>query len=467
MKSLLRQSLTGIAACLAFVIQALAGPLTPAFAQMETGSDESGSASGWHFRYELFQMLLEQKGLRNTYEVRELLEHPEESVIVVLGGTREIGRTEWEQFRSYVSSGGVLLIASDRDNSILGLRAGPVQGRNATQRYLGYSDVLEITEISLDHPLTAGLGMLVVNKSGWINNPPSGGGMDWKTLASLPDDCAPSRSSEQPLLMVGVPRNPDQGLIVLCSDHSIFTNSMLWHGDNASFAVRVSDYLYSSGRSRLLFAVDGVPQGSYQNSPFLSQPLPATNPLPETPQPNTPTDMLRLANRVLRETEEMNVLNEILRDQPRRVNPWAYLRFLLFILVLLIMFWLVRTMLRSNGVPFRFFPQRRMLSALAMNADAHKTPDALGAAAEVLSRNFCIELCNSADPSVWNSMLRNAEQLPSGQPLARSQRKGLVWLLDLAVDGHRRSLSHKEFRKVGQLISQIRMVGQMSPQTTV
>ncbi|MBL8819268.1 MAG: hypothetical protein JNL58_24770 [Planctomyces sp.] len=422
-------------------------------------AQDSGAA--WHFRYELFQMLVEQNGLRNTMSVNELMSDPEDSVLVWLGDLSNLGPSDWAQIRQYVLDGGAVLMASDRGCGVMGIQAGPVKARNAQARYQGYSDVLEITDIELDHPLASGVNSIIANKSGWLGGWPADRLFNWKTVASLPTDCAPVRCSGQPFLIEARPRDESEGLLILCSDHSVFSNSMLWHGDNAPFVINISNALCAGGRSKVVFAIDGIPQQSFRNSPLLSdpqnQPQQQPNPAqePKLPKP-TPESMLKLGNKVLQEVEESNVLNELLREQPRGANPWAYLRAFLLVITTIGFLWLLWLLLRQTGVIGHLISDRTMKTALEMNAAEHMTPQALGAAAEVLARNLCAELCGSTEPSAWERQLRSSNRLPSGVILNGYHRKGLKWLLELAVDGHRRSLTRREFRRAGRLIEELR-----------
>ncbi len=205
----------------------------------------------WHFRYELFQMLLEQNGVRPGASVRDVMSNPSDSVVVLLGSMSLLSPRYLE---SFCERGGAVLMATDQRHSagrICEFSDGPVTARYSRDRYQNFPDCLTITNIETEHPLMKGVKSLVVNRAGWLA-PPRWFIPDWQIAARLPSKTSPESSSEKPVLAtVGLPQ-VNTGQLIIASDPSLFTNGMLWHGDNAILAINVSKALSVGNKSRLL-----------------------------------------------------------------------------------------------------------------------------------------------------------------------------------------------------------------------
>ena len=149
-------------------------------------------------------------------------------------------------------------------------RSTTMTSDDSETQYQGHSDCLRVASLERTHPLMKGLSELVLNRSGWLALQPSEG-MSWEVLATVPETCSPRRSRGQPLIAASLSGSPEAGTMIVAADPSLFTNSMLWHGDNALFAIRVSEWLCRGEKRRLAFLVDGWPLPSYRASPQIGR----------------------------------------------------------------------------------------------------------------------------------------------------------------------------------------------------
>ena len=101
-------------------------PTSNAFAQKVDG--ETGEAvlnSEWHFRHELFQMLLEERGLKVAESLDAALESPRDSVIVMIGKLGRVHSANAENLSTFAERGGAVLLAL----------AGALHGATAADAY--------------------------------------------------------------------------------------------------------------------------------------------------------------------------------------------------------------------------------------------------------------------------------------------------------------------------------------------
>ena len=262
--------------------------------------------------------------------------------------------------------------------------------------------VLRIRRLKSDDELVKGVREIVVNRTGWLSIP-SDDSLDWQVIASMPATTLPRASRNQPLILAGRDAAPQTGVMILVADESLFTNGMLWHGDNAIFAIQVSQLLCAAkAAGELLFVRNGIPLPGYRESSDMQPPEePPERPLPpfrrniELPEPEFETK-LRLANAVINEVQESNLVNEVLRDRPRQMSPLAYLRTILLILLVTgdIVCHLA-TDAESPESSGRCRVQRLMRSVFGVMSARQIASSEFGPAIVVLARDLCIELTGS------------------------------------------------------------------------
>ena len=437
----------------------------------------------WSFGYELFQMLLEERGLTLTDSVDSAISSPAESVIVMLGDLSSISQPEWLRLQRFATNGGTVLLASDQSMRRAGFNDGPVSTAIEEQQYQQFDDCVVVGDLSARSSLTRGLRSIVMNRSGWLTVPWSGT-LNWFIAARLPANCEPRRASQQPVLLLGWPRqqgrmpnaadSTSRGAMILAADQSLFTNLMLWHGDNAMLAIRVSELLCNGNRRQLVFLVDRQSVSSYRESPAAQSPpdnnpavqnrpvpkdLPNTElPEPEVPEPELAT-MLKLANKVVQEVEESNVVNEVLANRPRNVRQPFFQRSVMLLLAILAAFWLLWRLAQKNSIQTAVVGPRSMLSSLQMitkQTGSTKTPQSpYASAAEVLARDLCQRLTHSTSLEDWQSQLK-AETQPNGsKKLPKSLRAELQFALELAVRGCSVHISRQRLEAFGKNIREL------------
>lgn len=427
-----------------------------------TGPDSVAQQSGqpdnndWHFRFELFQMLLEQNGLNPTTSADEVLSDPQHSVLVIVG---QLSRAIHPRIiESFCESGGAVLMASDLRYSagrICEFGLGPVTSVRSRNWYQSHNDCLELTDLNREHPLTTGVNSVVVNRSGWLESP------RWfatepEVAARLPERCVPTDASGKPVIATLTLNQRGSGPMIIAGDQSLFTNGMLWHGDNAILAINVSRMLCEGQRSRLLFIADRVKLGSYENSPLLNNP--PSMPLPENmPEPELAT-MLRIANSVIRNVEESNVVNEILANQPQNVRPPYYWRIFLFVLAIMVLAFVIWRISAVGLAPQQPMPNRAMKTAHELSSGRKIKSSEFGFASSMLARELCKELTGVEDHASWQRLL--SANAATGAAVARemSTQNQLSVVLDLAVNTRTVHISRRRFESIGQTIHQLRQL---------
>lgn len=288
-------------------------------------ANQRDDAQSWHFRYDLFQMLFEQNGLRPIQDFESAFNSPNKTVIVLLGTLRDQRPPVLEKF---LNEGGALLLASDMSFGFAqgNIRRGPVLAMRPDDIYQGHPDCLRIRDINPSHELADGVKQLITNRSGWIIEQPELDTSDWRVMASLPSTTFQRDSQSRPIVSSMISKR-----LIVVADHSLFTNGMMWHGDNALFAINVSRSLCRGGRNQVLFAVDGLAANSYLMGPLANE-LPLPMPPPEI-EPELDLDqMLQVANQVVTEVEDSDAFNKLLANRPRSLPDPYYRRALLFVL---------------------------------------------------------------------------------------------------------------------------------------
>lgn len=387
------------------------------FAQSTSVPTSSAAANtlSWHFRYDLFQMLFEQNGLRPIQDFDAAFKAPDKTVVVLLGDLRNQQRLPLEKF---LADGGALLLASDMPFGFAQgtIRRGPVEGLLPEDIYQGHNDCLRIKDINATHELSSGVKQLITNRSGWITEQAKLRANDWRVMARLPSTTFHRENRSKPLVCSLVSKQ-----LIVVADHSLFTNGMMWHGDNALFAINVSRSLCRSGRNQVLFAVDGQAANS-----FLMGPLANELPLP-TPPPDIEPDldleqMLQVANQMVTAVEDSDAINKLLANRPRSLPEPYYQRALLFALAgMLIALSLVKLGGKASkptraAVAAHYHVPNRPSSNRRSGATRVVSPVDRGEAAQKLAQHFCREATSSDVAEVWIRELKSASQ--SSTPLA-------------------------------------------------
>lgn len=419
--------------------------------------------SDWHYRYELFQLLLERRGLTVSRFVNDAILKPEKSVVVVMGDLQNISQRTWSNLRMFVARGGNLLIATDRTPRPSGLgildvgsvNSGPTLATKAGDQYSGFDDCLRVRDIDSEHPLTQGVQEIIANRCGWITRPTSirGSRNRWQTIASLPDSTVPRESQGAVLVSVYKELDPLAGSVILAADASLFTNSMLWHADNAQFAFNVAEWLCEGDRNMLVYLVDGAAATSYAESLANAQPRDFTKNASPTkkPAPDMKT-LMQFLNLVLQRVEDSNIINEALKNQPRNVSEREYFRWVWGALAALVGLTLAGLWMRRSQAFGAFLYGRKMRSWYDIQSSAQHPFDQNSFAAECLARDFCRQWTGKDSSADWKQYLQDIE-LDSG-PIAISKQElsAIKTIFELGVYGKKSHFTNEQLLSLGTTI---------------
>ncbi len=292
--------------------------------------------------------------------------------------------------------------------------------------------------------------------------------LEWTTLAKLPKDCLPVAARNMPVLVAGT-QSISNGVFIISADQSLFSDGMLWHGDNALLSIQVVDELCQGDRHFLTVINNGTPSPSYQQAqqPPAMPPLPPQLPPipPELPEPTFET-LLSEANRGLNAIQKDNLLNEALADRPRNMRPVAWVRTLLLLLGIALAFYVLWKLLqrKSFTIPMSHF--RFMQSMYGVTSARQVENSDFSSAVEVLAQDFCRDVTGSTDCADWVLLLSGGKgSLMS--VLSRKQRNSLTSIVQLATKGCRQHFSNKQFQSFGRSLVEIRAVHKSRPQKLV
>ncbi len=409
--------------------------------------------AGWSFGWDLFQLLLEEQGLRALPDLDKALTQPKDSVVVMLGAPpANFAAADWNNLIRFVTEGGSLLVASESSTRVSGFGefvAGPVTTRAPKNQYEGFDDCLQLSPAPASATWLGDVGPIVTNRSGWFVPDPVGW-LNWEVAIGFPVDSLPAASRRQALLATGRPVGSDIGLAMVSADASLFSNGMLWHGENALLAIRVSELLGENKR-QLVFMTNRQVQGSYRER---LQPLLDDSAVERVVIEPEWQKALRLTNAVVKEVAGSNVLNEALRQRPRDVPPARYFRALLYTIATAMLCGLVWLLVTQRTWRAFFFPPRPMRASFELREQASGANSDFRNAAGYLAREFCYELTDSSQSADWQKHL--AEQLVSGRKSNRGDSPELTKVVDIACRGHQSKMTEQQFQQFARSLDQLR-----------
>ena len=396
------------------------------------------------------------------------LDSPSNSVIVVTGDLRRLPSDIGVRLVQFVSRGGNVLLASDQPRRMTGIgeiKAGQVVSTHAEDRYLDFKDCVRILNIDSSHPSMQGVNEIVSNRTAWLALPPKTSSIDglrWQVIATLPPDCLPSESSEQPLIVVGNRKEQAAGLLFVIADTSVLTNGMLWHGDNSTFAIRVSDLLGRGQKTHMSFVADGRVLSNYIDRIQPPTPKISSNRTNEQSFPRiqdlSESDletMLRVANHVLKNVADSNILNEAMANQPRPVNIRLYSRAVLAMFSAAAVLLILAYVLRRIPSILKRQPIIPHVSAFEMDSVSRQRSSQYGPAAFILAREFCKECSGTSGEKEWRNQatsFRHSEAIPNDKAF----REKLEYVRSFEISNLVPKVSEKEFLKLGKTIHELR-----------
>ncbi|XZE46624.1 DUF4350 domain-containing protein [Pirellulaceae bacterium SH467] len=430
------------------------------FAAFFTGSHAWGQATpsidtndpAWSFRYELLQILLQQKGLEVEPKLSNTLAHPTSHSLLIVGDTSSLTDRFWESCDSYVASGGRLLIAVDslRNSQLAQVERGPALTENPADRLRGFGDCILLRNLAVRHPLTESLTSIATNRTGWIVR--RSDRYRWQNLMTLPDNIRPKTAERKPVGIVGTLESkltserfdaPESILttsdIVILSDPSILSNGMLWYEDNGAFAAKLADWLAEDNRSAFTMMVSQETQEEFPIEALLP-PEPPDETVPPTPPMPRMETLLAVANRALAESAQTDRINRRLRDQPRGYSPERYTRWVWQALGWLLAAGILWMLLRRAPL-FRPIPHTkppRTARQLLLQSQPLDLQNKI--AAESLAREFSRVWSGSETLAEWRRCLEEIKDLPH-ESLSHEDRIHIESILATAVFGGRTTTS--------------------------
>lgn len=456
-------------------------------------SPDQDTADDWQWGYLGFRMLLQEKGLQDSSDLELTLQSPRQSVLVVFGKLDQLTRGEWLRLRRFVAQGGALLVAGEESCQIPGvtqLTQGPAESANELERYEQYSDVL-LLPCSGPHPLAQGLKSIVVNKTGWMTTPEDTS-LDWTVILQLSGQTTPAAARGQAVLLAGLDPAVDGGVMLISADRSLFSDGMIWHGDNSLLAINAVDLL-CRGERRLLNVIEsgqlaernpaasagGMSDTSDAESrrqrrnqdvatdselpgrpPRLTRKPPARLP---APQPDLQT-LLQTANAVIDKVQDSNLLNETLRDRPRNMRPLAWLRTTLLVLLIIAGLWVLYQIFSRRAPALPRWKSRIMQSLFGVYSSQQLSRNEFGPAAQILCRSLCAEITGSEYETDWVQLKSRRNAPPNSSGLPSSISRSLDEIVSIAINGSQMYLPRRKFRRLGRMIRELQFLHRKNPQ---
>ena len=256
-----------------------------------------------------------------------------ETVLVVMGESRQSLLYNSINLNSYLNKGGSVLMASDTNSrhflSGLGIQflASDFVAENPEDFFAGqFDDCPVVTNIKSPVPLMTGIETLVTNRPGRLNVGPHA---PWQQLAFLPP-LVGSPNEKELFALAG--ETGSGGKLVCFADHSMFANQMLLQGDNAKAAKQSLEWLMGEYRKKVLVLVDGSVQAAVNPADLnVELPQPTREEVVDAISDLPPSAILEFANSVLGVVEEENMINDYIQAQMDQMHPKKVNRFLIFL----------------------------------------------------------------------------------------------------------------------------------------
>ena len=273
---------------------------------------------------------------------------------------------------------------------------------------------------------------------------------DWSMLAFLPRSAMTrtGQGSGKPIAASMQLPNGNPGRLLVLGDHSLFINGMLWHGDNAMFALNVTSWLAEGGRDQVLFVVNGATTLPGMDASSNRGDMPDINPedLPDIPKES----YLAFANGFASALQDSDVLNQLAADYPAEMESGFYWR-CVFLALACLVGWILFRRFPAKGQPVDEPIRRTVSSLLATRVQEQIQSTNLRLAAREISRDLLRELTGSDDPGKWSIEARDVQV--SGSPLLRRTTRAVINRCSrLATNRDRSHVSKKDLR---QLVSRI------------
>jgi hypothetical protein len=411
-------------------------------------------------------MTLEQAGLK-VVDLQTALKTPNETLIVALGAPSMSKLSGY--LGRFARNGGAVLLGAD---SGAATPIGGTYNAQVTTSDLRYAvqnnvDCIQLTiDNSNNDALLSGVHTVVINSGSYIYQTsasfrPWTNHLTWgqeaanrfRGKALLSSSPGPTSTNARQNTQSTNPETESQDIqIIFCADPSLFTNGMVWHGDNAILVINVANAL-SKGRKQLYFMADGQSLPSYQGLLQEAGALAAAEQSPELEI----EQMLRLANTVVANAEDSDLLNEMLANRPRRIPTPYYHRGLLFFLAFVIVciaLYLLFSQLPRRAPHAHVPANKAPPGTLGLKSFDSSPEHRRGEAAQALAAAALTAVTGSDDPEKWLEIGTDQDQRK--RRLSAGQLSQLQQLIDLATSTAPRPLALSELSNIDRLATQVR-----------
>jgi hypothetical protein len=421
----------------------------------------------WEFGFQLFHLLLEQKGLYSVPDFHESMDRrPRQTAVVLLGDLNRVPTDLRSRLQKFLDSGGVAFVASDEGaifKSLFQISDGEFEVQDDASVYQGFRDCPVVNELRPGTPILDGINSLVANRTGVISRRDDRFGK-WSILARLPDlvDQRSRPLSQAPLIAEWKSRRRGGGRLLLMADHSVLINGMLWHGDNAKLAVNIADWLSTGDRKEVAFIVDGEPsKAMLALPPEVSDDLP---PLEDLPTPtwndlwnllkNNPWKFLKFLDRFAAGMEDADVMNELLANQPADLPTPEYRQALYIAAGILASIYILRLMGKVGSRPTTR-PPRAVGQSVNFGQSRTLSSGELHTASRELAESALRQLTGSSDPLNWAIPIDDVE-IKAGFVRRMFVRENLKRLKKLATNSSRRDVTTpRDLKRLAKLIANV------------
>jgi hypothetical protein len=414
----------------------------------------------WNFRYDVFQLLLQQSGLRVEKNAAKAIANPRTSVIVTIGNVDRSRVAEWTDLRNFVDRGGKLMIAADGHFYSPGfgtINPGPVTTKIPEQRFQGFEDCIRIRSFSTVHPITRGLTEVETNRTGWIDAQSKR--LTWEDLLLLPDGRDNRRlqpggritakpSDGKPILSIGYSQRNDDGFVVLAADPSIFSNGMLWYANNGELAAAIAYELASENRTTLVMIVDSQIQSQVILPSLPKKEGPSPEPLlPRESPPPQINSLLQVANAALKEVADPVSINEQLRDRPRSATEEDYSRWIWTAAAAIVIGFVLWQLLNRSTwfAPYR--ASRQMKTARDLLSASRPVDLQNKIASETLAREFSRLWTGQNTDSDWRLCLDQLKHSNDNR-LTAKDRTAVESIMAIAIFGGKATMGDAELERL-------------------
>lgn len=285
---------------------------------------------------EAFRFLLFNRGVRALSEVTDLVERPDQTMLIFLGGDAAAVNDVPGGLWAFVREGGAVLIATDQRTDpgvekAFGVRVRGESLLAVNRKEDGYRDRAEcpvVTDFTRPvHPVFRGLTGLATNKPSFLQ---AARRTPFRTRATFPlVESAGKAWQLQFAAFFAMTWDGPGGRVLMLSDDSVFINGMMLQpdNDNLRFANQAMDWLTEGGRrTQALVVVAAKVDDRFDKAqtwlPLLGLGTPDLKDLPPVNPADLPPPPVEVLDRMVVGLEDEDVFNELIRRSVGVPRMW-------------------------------------------------------------------------------------------------------------------------------------------------